>query len=251
MKIALLVPSRERLNLKLTLISSIITTVSDINNVSLYFGIDDDDPTKDIVKKISSAIPFVHIVPIHNEGKFIGINRIWNQLAAVAQVDHDIFGYIGDDMVFRTPAWDSEILNEFTDKNCPPDQIKMVHCNDGYHGPRLCVNAFIHKKYYEILGYLCRPEFPINYSDSWMWETFSAFKRITYIPHILIEHNHWTIKKTAPDKTAQRMIGDNRERISDKLWEDLGPERDKDVLKLAAYIKQVPDWSVVSNKFRS
>ena len=32
-KISLLVPSRERLNLKLTLISSIITSVKDINNV--------------------------------------------------------------------------------------------------------------------------------------------------------------------------------------------------------------------------
>ena len=33
MKISLLVPSRERLNLKLTLISSIITTVNNIDNV--------------------------------------------------------------------------------------------------------------------------------------------------------------------------------------------------------------------------
>ena len=45
MKLGLLIPSRERLNLKLTLISSIITTVDDIDNVTLYFGIDEDDPT--------------------------------------------------------------------------------------------------------------------------------------------------------------------------------------------------------------
>jgi hypothetical protein len=85
MKISLLVPSRERLNLKLTLISSIITTVSDINNVELIFGIDEDDPTRDTVYKIASAIPFVKIVDIKNNGKFIGINRIWNILYPHAQ----------------------------------------------------------------------------------------------------------------------------------------------------------------------
>ena len=65
-KISLLVPSRERLNLKLTLISSIITSVHDINNVELIFGIDADDPTLEIVQKIAIAIPFVKIIVIEN-----------------------------------------------------------------------------------------------------------------------------------------------------------------------------------------
>ena len=65
MKIGMLIPSRERLNLKLTLISSIITSVDNINNINLYFGIDDDDPTRDIAYKIEDAITFVHIVPIN------------------------------------------------------------------------------------------------------------------------------------------------------------------------------------------
>ena len=103
-KISLLVPSRERLNLKLTLISSIITTVSDINNVELIFGIDEDDPTRDIVYKISKAIPFIKIIDIQNEGKFIGINRIWNLLFPHAE--GDILGYVGDDMIFKTQNWD-------------------------------------------------------------------------------------------------------------------------------------------------
>ena len=129
-KISLLVPSRERLNLKLTLISSIITTVVDINNVELIFGIDEDDPTREIIYKISNAIPSVKIIDIPNNGKFIGINRIWNLLYPHAQ--GDILGYIGDDMVFKTPNWDIEILNEFSNGNLPKDKIKLVHCYDGY-----------------------------------------------------------------------------------------------------------------------
>jgi hypothetical protein len=49
MKIALLIPSRERIAKKKELINSVLSTVSDINNVKIYFGIDLDDPTRDEV----------------------------------------------------------------------------------------------------------------------------------------------------------------------------------------------------------
>jgi hypothetical protein len=135
--------------LKLTLLSSIITTVSDINNVELLFGVDEDDPTRDIAYKIAAAMPFVKIVDIKNDGKFIGINRIWNLL--VPHACGDILGYIGDDMIFKTPNWDTEIASELTDK-LPADQIKLVHCYDGYRTKdEICVNAFVHKKYVDVI----------------------------------------------------------------------------------------------------
>lgn len=245
MRIGLLIPSRERLNLKLTLISSIITTVNDINNIELYFGIDEDDPTLDIAEKISKAIPFVKIHVIKNNGKFIGINRIWNQLAAKAVHTCNIFGYIGDDMIFRTKNWDQHILSEFNDNNLPKDQIKLVHCDDGHQGSRLSVNAFVHQKYYEVMGYFCREEFLINYSDSWMYQTFNAFNRITYRSDILIEHNHWIFGNRKKDNTANRMLSNNHDRISDMLWQQLRVEHHKDVEKLGKYLNIDPDWTKV------
>jgi len=242
-KISLLCPSRERLNLNLTLICSIITTVSDINNVELIFGVDDDDPTKEVVKRIAVAIPFIKIIPIHNDGKFIGINRIWNILAENCQ--ENIMGYIGNDMIFRTPNWDVEILKEF-ENNCPKDKIYMVHCNDG-HRPTgdLCINAFIHRKYYEKTGYFVREEFLINYSDSWLWNVFRAFDRTKYRPDILIEHNHWIYNQRSIDNTAKRMLSDNHDKISDELWKKLTPERIKEIKNLGKYLNLKPDWSKV------
>lgn len=247
MKISLLVPSRERLNLKLTLISSIITTVKDINNVELLFGIDEDDPTRSIVYKIAAAIPFVKIIDIKNEGKFIGINRIWNILAS--NTNEEIFGYIGDDMVFKTPDWDDKILKEFDKNNLPEDKIKLVHCFDGHRlHDEICVNAFTHRKYYEVLGYFCREEFLINWSDQWMYQTFKAFNRVKHRPDIHIQHNHWIYGVRKRDKTADRMLSDNHDRISDKLWHDLSPQRIKDVEKLSKYINIKPDWSKVDKQ---
>lgn len=244
-KIAILVPSRERLNLKLTLISSIITTVDDINNVELLFGIDKDDPTRDIVYKMAAAIPFVKIVDIENGGKFIGINKIWNLL--YKETDAEILGYIGDDMIFRTQGWDTKIINEFIGNKLPDDKIKLVHCDDGYHGPKLCVNAFIHRVYTDLVGYFCRGEFPINYSDSWFMNVFGAVNRITYLPDVYIEHNHWILNKRQKDKVADRMLADNTSTISDKLWMDLTPERIKEVKLVASHLNKQPDWTKVDH----
>ena len=102
--IAILVPSRERMNNRLTLISSIITTVNDINNVTLYLGVDEDDPTLPLAEKISEAIPFVKIVKIQNDKQFIGLGKMWNILADTST--EDVISMIGDDMVFKTKNWD-------------------------------------------------------------------------------------------------------------------------------------------------
>lgn len=243
MKIGLLIPSRERLNLKLTLISSIITTVDDINNVNLHFGIDKDDPTLPIVHKIANAIPFVKVHEIENEGKFIGINRIWNTLASYS--DDEIFGYIGDDMIFRTPSWDTKIIQEFTGDKLPEDKIKMVHTWDGYQGEKLSVNAFMHRKYYEVMGYFTKPDFLINYSDNWMYQMLNAFNRRTYLPDVFIEHNHWVFGNRPKDATANRMLSDNHDRQSDKMWADMRPQHFEDIKKLGEYLKKSPDWSMV------
>jgi len=244
MKISLLIPSRERLNLKLTLISSIITTVNDINNVEIVFGIDEDDPTQNIVEKIANAIPCVRIVRIKNNGKFIGINRIWNILAD--NTSSEIFGYVGDDMIFMTPDWDKKILEEFNKDNCPKDNIKLVHCYDGHRQwDEICVNAFVHRKYYEVLGYFTKEDFLINWSDQWMYQTFNAFGRIKWIKDIHIQHNHWIYGDRKRDKTADRMLSDNHDTISDKLWHDLAPQRIEAVEKLSKYLNLEPDWSKV------
>ena len=147
MKIAILVPTRERMNSRLTLLFSILTTINNIDNVNIYYGVDKDDPTLDTIKKVASAIPSLKIVEIDNEGKFLGLGILWNKLVKVS--NEEIISMIGDDMVFKTPGWDTMLLEEFN--NMPEDQIQAIHCNDDCHGAKLAVNLFCHRKYVEIL----------------------------------------------------------------------------------------------------
>ena len=241
MKISILVPTRERMNNRLTLLFSVLTTVSDINNVNVYYGVDKDDPTLETIKKVAKAIPCLKVVEIENNGEFLGLGKLWNIL--VNNSTEEIISMIGDDMVFKTKDWDLKILEEF--KSCPEDNIKAVHCNDDCHGAKLAVNLFCHRKYAEIMGGFMREEFKINWVDQWLHQVFSAFNRLTYRGDIMIEHRHWVLGKNVKDKTADRMAVADVNKISDKLWYDLVDERISDVKKMSSYLKLEPDWSKV------
>ena len=245
MKIAILVPSRERMNRRLTMLMSILTSVKDINNVNVYFGVDEDDPTRDRIKKIAAAIPCVKIVDIKNEGKFIGLGKMWN-ICSDASTE-EIISMIGDDMVFATPGWDEMLIEEF--KNSPADKIYGVHCNDGYHGEKLAVNFFCLRKYADLMnGKFMREEFKINWIDQWLHQVFSSVGRLKYRGDIMIEHRHWVLGKDKKDNVADRMAVADVNKISDKLWYDLVEERIKDVKTISNYMEVKPDWSKVDTQ---
>lgn len=241
MKIAILVPSRERMNKRLTLLFSILTTVKDINNVNVYYGVDEDDPTLETIEKISKAVPCVKVIRIKNDGKFLGLGKLWNILTD--ETTEEVISMIGDDMVFKTPNWDEEVIKEFQD--IPEDKIKAIHCNDDCHKAKLAVNLFCHRKYAEVMGQFMREEFKINWVDQWLHQVFSAFGRLKYRDDIMIEHRHWVLGKSNHDSTAVRMAQADVNKVSDKLWHDLVNERIKDVEKLGRYLKMQPDWTKV------
>jgi hypothetical protein len=66
-----------------------------------------------------------------------------------------------------------------------------------------------------------------------------------YRKDIHIQHNHWIYGGRAKDKTADRMLSDNHDTISDKLWHDLAPERVEAVKKISKYLNIDPDWTKV------
>jgi len=248
MKISILVPTRERMNHRLTLIFSILSTVDDINNVDIYFGVDKDDPTLNTIKKIAAGITCLKVVEIENNGEFLGLGKLWNKLAD--ESDAEIISMINDDYVFKTQGWDTMLLEEFA--NMPEDKIQAIHCNDEKHGKDLPVNLFCHRRYAEVLGQFMRPEFTINWVDQWLHQMFLAFGRIKYRDDYTIEHRHWVYGKRGRDSTAERMavadtaVVDNQPvSHSDNLWHQMVDERIEDVKKLSAYLKQEPNWSVV------
>jgi len=245
MKIALLVPSRERINKKKELIQSIINTVADINNITLYFGIDSDDPTRLQANKLAEEHKFIKIVNIPSIGKFQNLGVLWN-ICAKASTE-EILAMIGDDMVFMTKNWDIEVIKEFDDEHCPKDHFKMLYCYDGWHGNRIAVNAFLHRIYMDITGYFMREEFPVDKVDIWMQQIFFAFGRLKYRKDIHIEHKHWSFRKMPVDNVVVRMRNGNTTNISNDLWSKLRPERIKEAEKISQRLNIPFNKEVINN----
>jgi len=222
-KIALLVPSRERIQHRLDLISSIKNTVHSLDNITLYLGIDDDDPTRENAIELCKNNSFIKIVDIKNEHKMLNLGVLWNTCARNST--EDIISMIGDDMVFMTKNWDEEIIKEFSSPLCPNDNFKMVHCYDGRWGKKIAVNLFIHRVYMDLTGYFMREEFPIDVIDIWLQQIYLSFNRLRYRDDIHIDHRHWSYGKTIKDSVATRRNSGDNGATSVKLWSKLLPER--------------------------
>lgn len=247
MRIALLVPSRERTEKKCELIDSLLRTTENIQNVTLYFGVDSDDPTREIVKKIAEDVSFVKIVTIPSTGGFQNLGVLWN-ICAKASTE-EIISMIGDDMVFMTKGWDRIILDEFTHPNCPPDNFKMVYCYDGRHGPKIAVNAFVHRAYMDLTGYFMREEFPVDKIDIWLQTIFSSFDRLKYRGDMHIEHKHWSFRKSSVDRTVVRMRANNAEQISVDAWKKTLPDRIKEAEMISGKLRIPFNKKIISNSF--
>jgi len=243
MKIALLLPTRERLNNKISFIMSALARCKDPSNYNLYLGLDPDDPTLERCKKIAKGFTNLKIViiPPNPTGKF-SLGYFWNVLAN--NCNEEIISMLGDDFVFSTDNWDEEILNEF--KNCP-DKFKLVCGFDGHRRDGFASWLFIHRFYMEKTGYFMREEFSRNWIDQWLDNMYSAFNRKVYRKDITITHNHWVFGSSKFDKVAEKLReheGKDKE-YSDKIWPELYNERIKEAKMWEQVLNITPDLSKI------
>lgn len=243
MKIALLCPTRNRINKLMTLISSLICTTKENTNIYLVLGVDEDDPAQKYYSFLENNVPFIKFIKFNNNGKFLGLSTMWNTMAK--KIDADIYAMIGDDMVFMSPNWDDNIIKEFTPSNCPADKIKMVHCNDGMRGtgntypsiPPLCVNFFIHRNYITTTGYFTEPYMENSHHDTWTQIIFDRLNRTKYRHDILIKHLHYSETDKKMDKVSTN-LEEMRKNVVDNFdfVHKLKKEMDDEISKLQHFI---------------
>jgi len=243
MKIALLLPTRERMNNKINFLISALARCKSPENYTLYMGLDKDDPTLERCQKLAQAINNlkVIIIPPNPSGKF-SLGYFWNVLAK--ESTEEIISMLGDDFIFSSDNWDEEIINEF--KNCK-DNFKLVCGNDGHRGDGFASWLFIHRRYIDVTGYFMREEFSRNWIDQWLDNMYTAFGRKTYRKDVIITHNHWVFGASKFDKVAERMRdteGPNKEH-SDQIWPTLYNERIKEAKKWESILGITPDLSKI------
>tara|TARA_R110002110_G_scaffold108178_2_gene270360 strand:- start:327 stop:1073 length:747 start_codon:yes stop_codon:yes gene_type:complete len=236
-KIAILLPTRMRPERLTTFWKSVVSTVSDIENVKLYLYIDDDDPKTiekaDELKEEYGDRIFALVKPR------IIMSQMVNEL--YPHVEEDILFFGADDLLMRTSNWDKVIIEFFTQV---PDRIALVYGNDLAQTERMhlsdpnrfATHPIVHKNWVKALGYLSPPYFSCDYADTWINDLANGVGRSFPLPFVN-EHMHFTVKKAKMDQTylenRQRF---NRDRVP-TIYREKQEELKSDISKLASFIR--------------
>lgn len=223
--ISVLIPTRQRPRELLRTIESARATATVTPEFICY--VDDDDRSYD--SPHFYATKFVH-------GPRVVLSNTWNKCAAAAR--GDIFMQGNDDIVFRTSGWDSMVEEAFAQSS---DKILMVHGSDGSRGYAsgeggFGPHPFVHRRWFEILGYFTPAYFSSDYGDTWINELANAVGRRRYIPFI-IEHMHYCFGKAQQDATTSERLERHSRDDVERLYKNLAPLREVDIEKLKAAMR--------------
>lgn len=194
--------------------------------VEFVVYVDDDDPTRAPTCDVLAHYAATTIV-----GPRVVLSEMWNRCAERAS--HDVMMHCGDDVIFRTPGWDEQVLDVF-DRWL--DRIVLVHGRDGFQDARLGTHSFLHRRWVETVGYLVPPYFSSDYNDTWINEVADALGRRVYLPDVYTEHMHPVAGKGTWDQTHQERLERHRRDDVEKLYRDLAAQRAADVDKLKTLI---------------
>lgn len=199
-KISLLLPTRKRPEWLVRFYDSAMSTADNKKQVEVVVYIDDDDDSYDNIK-----LP--RLVKVR--GPRVVLSEMWNACWKAARGEY--FGHMGDDIIFRSPHWDTLVTQAI---DAHTGKIAFVWGND--HSPESQRNVFgthgfVHKNWTDTVGYFVPPYFVSDYNDTFFNEVARKLNVATYIHEIHTEHMHFSLGKALIDETTQDRL-DRHER---------------------------------------
>lgn len=224
--ISLCLPTRNRPdNLERMLYSATSNAESDLEAVCYM---DEDDAKSFKTVRDFDAFHRLRIVPI--TGPRLTMSDYWNKCA-----DHasgDILMLCADDLIFRTEGWDRAVESAF---ETVPNSIVMIWADDGQpNAAEHATHPFLHRRWVDTVGYMTPPYFVSDYADTWINDLAAGVDRRVYLPEVCIEHMHFSLEKAEMDDTYRDRLLRHAEQNPAQLYEELLPERLRDIEKLKA-----------------
>lgn len=190
MKFSIVLPSRERPQLLTNLAQSIQDTTTDISNVELLVGIDDDDnSTHEIVLDLKVKFPFMKIF---SRPRSEWLNRDYHNWLYFNFANHpDYIIAANDDCEFQSPNWDKiaeEKIEEYLKDK--PDRIMYAFVHDNLpqrFGMNYSCFPMVSKEGVKALGFVLNNEFRSWVSDQIVWQLYHSIGRTTD-SQILVAH---------------------------------------------------------------
>ena len=221
--ISILVPSRKRPGGLKRLYYSARKTAQFFDDIEFVVYVDEDDTSYE-----KTSFPNMKFI----KGPRIVLSEMWNRCYEKAK--GPIYMHCGDDIIFRTPNWDTVVRQEFEKY---PDKIVFVYGNDGsgVHDGKFGTHGFIHRNWVQAVGYFVPPYFSSDFNDTWLNDVAKMIGRHNHID-ILTEHMHPDLGKGKLDITHRDRLDRHKRDNVNVLYESKIGERVWDAQKLSNVI---------------
>lgn len=230
--ILLIVPTRSaggvRLQTLETLIESWHQTTDGYSDMLINFDVDEAALYIPIVEKWGSGkITFLM------SGKRVSYAEKLNGIieAPLLLDQYDIIGHPSDDHVFMTRGWEEPIIKWVS-------YMGVGYGDDLLQGENLPTCPFISSSILKGLGFMCPPGMKHMFVDNFWKDLGLRLGCLKYFPEIIIEHRHWSNKKTTIDDQYLQVYNEYTE-VDRKRFDEyrLSDEMELDVNKVRRYYK--------------
>jgi hypothetical protein len=221
--ISLLVPTRGRPQNVLRLAGSVHSTNA-AYRWEIVWSVDDDDlSTIEIIQGLDTR--FHRLVVTPRAIPTVKWNEAWRAASG------DIFGMMGDDVVFRTDGWDALVEGAFAQY---PDRLVIVYGPDGFRNELHASHPFLSREWADLFGRATVEHFSADWCDTWTNEVAEANGRRHYIPELWIEHLHPDNPALGVefDQTYQENRARNERDRNEEKYAAMQAERDIDAERL-------------------
>jgi hypothetical protein len=152
----------------------------------LLVCLDDDDPQLNDYKR--------HKDVIYDVGERIRLCPTVNR-AIKDHPGYDYYGFIGDDHRFRTQGWDTQFRDVIEEHG----GWGVAYGDDMLQGQKLATAAVLSANIVNTLGYMALPGTTHLFMDNFHMEIGQGIDRLFFIPHVVIEHMHYSVGKSESD----------------------------------------------------
>lgn len=234
--IALLTPTRQRIEWFKRMAESAIATADEPDHVSIVVKLDTDD-FENHTRYRELLRPNKDICQI---GPTKCLSILWNDCYEVIKDWADIFCHCGDDLTFNTIGWDTKVraaLEKF------PKGIGACYGDDLLQHEGLATHGFYSKGWIEYFGKFCPYEFAHDFNDAVFHSIGSFLKNegipnaFIYMPDVITEHHHHSSGK-APVDDVYKLAQLRRARHDCNIdWRNIQPDLAKRKKALLEYLK--------------
>lgn len=184
MRLLIKFPTRGRKDKFFTTLNKYVENITE-KETSFLVSLDSDDNSMnnpEVLDKLSKYQNLKFTLG-DSKSKIDAVNRDINP-----NNNWDIILLASDDMIPQVKGFDKVIVDLMV-KNYP-DTDGILFFNDGFKKNELNTLCILGKKYYNRFGYIYYPGYKSTWSDNEFTKVGNILKKQTYIPLVIIKHEH-------------------------------------------------------------